>query len=178
MAVPSLCWGYLLMRTAALPLALAVVLPLLACAPANPWVEWSVTDATLSDLAITRVAWDQGDAEAGPDGQARYAWELDIQNTSGTIWSGQVQIITELDAGGQVIADTLSDRVVIPGRRLVTAANFGRLGAGAEGVTPRFKVRIGAYCATIQGEVGESGPCPAEPEAEEAPTDIGPPIGA
>lgn len=166
------------MRTAAVPAALAVLLPLLACAPADPWVEWPVTDAHLSDLAITRVAWDQGEGtEAGPDGQARYAWELDIQNTSGTIWSGQVRIITELESGGQVVADTLTDRVVVPGRRLVTAANFGRLGAGAVGITPRFRVRIGAYCATIQGEVAEAGPCPEEPQTEEPPTDVGPPIG-
>ena len=166
------------MRTAATPFALAVLLPLLACAPADPWVEWPVTDAHLSDLAITRVAWDQGDGtEPGPDGQPRYAWELDIENTSGTIWSGQMRIITELEAGGQVLVDTLTDRVVIPGRRLVTAANFSRLGAGAEGVTPRFRVRIGAYCATIHGEVAEAGPCPEEPAVEAAPTDVGPPIG-
>jgi hypothetical protein len=177
MAVPSLSWGYLLMRTATAPFALVVLLPLLACAPADPWVEWPVTDATLSDLAITRVAWDQGEGtEAGPDGQPRFAWEVDIQNTSTTIWSGRVRIITELESSGQVFADTLSDRVVIPGRRLITAANFGRLGAGALGITPRFRVRIGAYCATIHGEVAESGACPEEP-AVEAPTDSVPPIG-
>ncbi|MFN2315647.1 MAG: hypothetical protein ABR551_00005 [Gemmatimonadales bacterium] len=178
MAVPSLCWGYLLMRTAATPFALAVLLPLLACAPADPWVEWPVTDATMSDLAITRVAWDQGEGtEPGPDGQARYAWALDIENTSTTIWSGRVTIITEWESGGQVFADTLRDQVVIPGRRVLTATNFGRLGAGVEGVTPRFRVRIGAYCATIQGESAESGPCPEEPAATEPPTDVGPPIG-
>lgn len=167
------------MRTAATPLALAVLLPLLACAPADPWVEWPHADVAMSDLAISRVAWDQGEGtEPGPDGQPRYAWALDIQNTSTTIWSGRVRIITELDAGGGVFADTLTDQVVIPGRRLVTATNFGRLRAGAEGATPRFRVRIGAYCATIQGESAESGPCPEEPAAEAAPTDVGPPIGS
>lgn len=166
------------MRTAAASPLLALLLPLLACAPADPWVEWPVTDATMSDLAVTRVAWDQGEGtEPGADGQPRYAWELDIQNTSGTIWSGRVQIITEMEIGGQVYADTLSDQAVIPGRRVMTATNFGRLGAGAEGITPRFRVRIGAYCATIQGEVAEAGPCPEEPAAEAAPTDVGPPIG-
>ncbi len=167
------------MRTAAASPLLALLLPLLACAPADPWVEWPVTDATMSDLAVTRVAWDQGEGtEPGADGQPRYAWALDIQNTSGTIWSGRVQIITEVESGGQVYADTLSDQAVIPGRRVMTATNFGRLGAGAEGITPRFRVRIGAYCATIQGDVAESGPCPEEPAAEAAPTDVGPPIGS
>lgn len=168
------------MRTAATFSALTVLLPLLACAPADPWVEWPVAEATMSDLAITRVAWDQGqDTEPGADGQPRYAWAVDIQNTSQTIWSGRVQIIAEVESGGQVFADTLSDQAVIPGRRVMTATNFGRLAAGAsaEGITPRFRVRIGAYCATIQGTSAEAGPCPEEPETEEPPTDMGPPIG-
>lgn len=157
-------------------LALSALL-LVACAPADPWVEWPLTDATMADLAITRVAWDQGEGtEPGPDGQPRYAWALDLQNTSTTIWSGRVQIITEVESGAQVFADTLTDQVVIPGRRVVTASNFGRFAPG-DGAVPRFRVRIGAYCATIQGAVAEAGPCPEEPEAEEPPTDVGPPIG-
>lgn len=168
------------MRTAAASPVLALLLPLVACAPANPWVEAAVEEVALSDLQIVRTGWDQGrETEPGADGQARYTWVLDIQNSSTTIWSGQVHIIAELEAGGLVHADTVSERVVVPGRRTVTVRDFGRIGADTEtrGVMPKFKVRIGAYCAEVQGETGSAGPCPEAPEVE-PPTDMGPPIGA
>lgn len=166
------------MRT--LPRTLAPALLLLVACAGDPWVEWPLTEVSMSDLEITRTAWDQGQvAEPGPDGQPRYSWELDIQNTSTTIWSGRVQIIAELDAGGTVIADTVSDQMVIPGRRVVTAANFGRMpgGVAAGSMMPRFRVRIGAWCATVQGETGEAAPCPEEPAVAEPGADVGPPIG-
>lgn len=158
-----------------------LLLPVLAACDGDPWAEWPQTGVALSDLEVTRVAWDQGrTAEPGPGGNARYSWQVDIQNTSTTIWSGRIQIIAELEAGGALVADTLSDQVVIPGGRLITAANFGGIPSGAslDGLMPRFRVRIGAWCATIHGATGEAAPCPEEPAAaEEAPTDVGPPIG-
>lgn len=158
-------------------LPVLLLTPLAACA-SDPWREWPVADVAMSDLAITRVGWDRGQAtDPGADGSPRYTWVVDIQNGSGTIWSGEVRVIAELESGGQVHADTLTEQVVVPGRRVITVTDFGRLTAGAstDGLMPRFQVRIGAYCATIEGESGSAAPCPEEP-AVAPPTDAGPPI--
>jgi hypothetical protein len=164
------------MRTAAAPFALALALT--GCAPANPWVEATVEGVALSDLQVVRTGWDQGrEAEPGADGQARYTWVMDIQNGSTTIWSGQVRIIAELEAGGQVFSDTINQRVVVPGRRTITVRDFGRMPGEVEtgGLMPRFKVRIGSWCAEVHRGEGSAAVCPEEPAAA-PPTDMGPPI--
>lgn len=167
------------MRTAVAPLALALAVALPGCSPSNPWVEATVEGVELSDLQVVRTGWDQGrETDPGADGQARYTWVVDIHNGSTTIWSGQVRIIAELESGGQVFSDTLSERVVVPGRRTITVRDFGRLAgeAATSGVMPRFKVRIGSWCAEVHRGEGSAAVCPEEP-VEAPPTDMGPPIG-
>lgn len=157
----------------AVPLLLAA-----GCAPADPWVWWPAPDEVmLGDLQVARTGWERGrETDPGDQGQDRYTWAIEVRNTSGTIWSGQIRIIAELSAGGATYTDTLTERIVVPGRRTITVSDFGRMTAGETNVVPRFAIRIGRYCATIQGTQGEAQACPEEP-AEEPPTDVGPPIG-